>query len=449
VSRTVILLPYRPDGGWRDKLWAHCRSVWAERFPDWPIYVGEHLDGPFNRAAALNRAATLADADGHWDVALLIDGDVICDPRSIAEAVRTAPLAGRLVVAHDERVMLNRAGTVKVLKGYTGSWRTRDMVERVWYDSVSCAVAVGRPLWDAVGGFDELFVGWGREDTAFRIACEAHGGPILRVSGETFHLWHEVAPETAAQHPLRKANEERHQRYVQARWNLSAVQALQREVLALDLPETRIPRILHRTLPEVVDPAVEARWAHLQELHPGWEFRTHREPLDPKDWPLTGDLFGKCDTGAQKAGLIRLECLVRDGGFYCDADIVGVRSLEPLLQLDAVAAWEDDDCVPDAFLGSIPGHPAFVEMIERARASVLAGEGAWKSGPGVTTAVLPGRTDVLLLPPTAAYPCHYLEMSRMDAVLADPPSSTFVVHLYEHSWGTPEEKALLKRKQRT
>jgi hypothetical protein len=445
---TVILVPRRADGGHRDRLWAFCRERWERHFPDWPIVEGSHDDGPFNRSAAVNAAAARATAEHpDWATALIIDSDTVSDPRAIRQAVAVALQTGAMVVGHDERVMLTKDGTRRILEGYDGSWRSARFVEKVWQDSVSCAVAVSRTLWDEVGGFDEGFVGWGREDTAFRIACEVHGGPILKVSGETFHLWHPVAEEVAARHPLRVANEARHQAYVAARWNLEAVRELQRE--ALDLPPTRIPRILHRTLPEAVDPEVEARWNHLRKLHPGWVFRTHREPLDPADWPLTGDLFDQCTSGAQKAGLVRLECLVREGGVYVDADVVGVRSLEPLLHVPAFGAWEDSDTLPDAVLGAEPEHPAFLEMIDRARTSMAEHPGdAWKSGPGVTTAVLPGRTDVLVLGPDAFYPCHYLDMARMPEVLADPPPATFLIHLYEHSWGTAAEKAALKAKQR-
>lgn len=442
--RAVILVPRRADRGHRDKLWEFCKARWAQHFPDMPIIEGHHNDGPFNRSAAVNTAARTA---GDWDVALIIDSDTVSDPRCVTQAVHLAATTGLLVVAHDERIMLNKVATDRILRGYDGNWRGKNMVERVWMDSVSCAVAVSRPLWDTVGGMDELFIGWGREDTAFRIACEAYSGPMIRVAGECFHLWHPEAAEVDAKHPLRVANEQRHQSYIAARWNRDAVRALMLE--QLQLPPTRIPRIMHRTLPADIDPEVEARWEHLQRLHPGWQFRTYREPINPADWPLTGDLFAKCDTGAQKAGLIRLECLHREGGVYVDADVVGVKSLEPLLHVPAFAGWEDENCVPDAVLGAEPAHPAFTEMIERARAAITPkNKGAWASGPGVTTAVLPGRTDVLLMPPDAFYCVHYLEKARMAAAIESPPPSAFLIHLYEHSWGTPEEKARLAKKQR-
>jgi hypothetical protein len=441
----VILAPLRPDGGHRDRLWAHCRPIWEQRH-GWPIFEGLHLDGPFNRSKAINAAA---EAAGEWDVALIIDNDVICAPGSVDAAVRLAYQSDQMVVAHDERVMLNRQGTDKILAGFQGSWRDRSMVERVWLDSVSCAVAVSRTLWDLAGPFDELFVGWGREDTAFRIACEVETGPIVKVCGETFHLWHPVTPDAAKSHPLRKANEQRHQAYVAARGDRARVRALRgADGEGVDLPDTTIPRILHRTVPTDTSEQVEAWWAEFERLHPGWDCKTYREPINPAEWPLTGDLFDRCQNGAQKAGLIRLEALHRDGGIYVDSDCEPFSSLEPYLRCEAFAGWEDDKVVPDAVLGCRPGHPAFAEMIDKARTSIEGGGDAWLSGPGVTTATLPGRNDVLLFPPGAFYPMHYLDRKSRELVQSDRPPWSPLMHHYHHSWGTASAKAAIDKKQR-
>jgi hypothetical protein len=131
-----------------------------------------------------------------------------------------------MVVAHDARVMISEAGTKRILKGFRGQWDQRGMYERIWYDSVSSAVAVRRELWESVGGFDEKFVGWGREDSAFQMSCEAEAGPFLRVSGSTFHLWHAHAPEGARTSPLRQANEKRYEAYLAARWDRDAIKEL-------------------------------------------------------------------------------------------------------------------------------------------------------------------------------------------------------------------------------
>jgi hypothetical protein len=438
----VVLAPLRPDGGHRDRLWAHCKALWEQRH-DWPIYEGLHLDGPFNRSAAVNSAVEIA---GDFDVALIIDTDVICAPDSVESAVEIAAATDRLVVAHDERVMLNKRGTDRVLSGHHGSWRERSMVERVWLDSVSCAVAVSHRLWELAGPFDERFVGWGREDTAFRISCEVETGPIVKVCGETFHLWHPVSPEANRSSPIRQANEKRHQAYVAARGNRERVRALRgADEQGVDLAETRIPRILHRTVPTETSEQIEAWWAEAEALHPGWDCKTYRDPLDPAEWPLTGDLFDRCQNGAQLAGLVRLECLHRDGGIYIDADVKPFRSMEPLLRCEGFAGWEDETTVPDAVLGFRPGHPAVEAMIAKARSVIEGGGDAWQSGPGVTTETLPGRDDVLLLPPGAFYEAHYLEKHKLGD---DPKPWEYARHFWHHSWGSEAQKKSIEKRQR-
>lgn len=444
--KVAILVPRRDDHGHRDKLWEFAKKWWSGDHPNWPIYEGYHTEGPFNRSAAVNFAARAA---GDWDVALIIDSDVISNADAVRVGVEVAAGTGLMVVTHDERIMLSQAGTTKILNGYRGNWRTQGMQEKVYLDSVSCSVAVPRKLWDLVGGMDELFSGWGYEDTAFRIAAETlTGKPIVRLSSEVFHLWHPLSPEAKPGCPTFKANGVRVQRYRDARWKLEGIQTLLDETVNVvdgrPLPPTLIPRILHRTVPAETTEEVEGWWRKFQALHPGWEYRTYREPIDPDLWPLTADRWGKCQNGAQKAGLIRLEALLTHGGVYVDSDVEPFKSLEPLLSLQAFAAWEDETVVPDAVLGSKPGHPAFEMMIERARAVVQGNGDAWGSGPGVTTECLPGRSDVLLLPPGAFYPHHYLR--KIDAGKNIGPW-VFCEHKWHHSWGTAAQKKSIEGRQ--
>lgn len=445
--RVVVLVPRRDDGGLRDRLWEFCRTErWGKLMPQYPIFEGYHYDGPFNRAAAINVAAAAADLDQDrpWDVALIIDSDVLPSPEAVAEIVTLAYDTNRMCVSHNRRVMLSQRMTRRVLNGDVGSWESP--TQRVWEDSCSCCIAVSRTLWDMVGGFDEGFIGWGFEDSAFaHLAKQA--GPIHYHDSTLYHLWHPTQPEASPTHPLRLANARR----------LEAIKA----GVAVPKPSTTIaasqfertdntpiPRIFHRTVPETTTDEVEMWWAEFEAMHPGWEMNTVREPVNPADFPLTSAVWPLCKNGAQKAGLIRLELLVTHGGIYLDSDVMPVASFEPLLGVEAFCAWEDEQCIPDAVLGSRPDHPAFVDALNAAVASVANDEGAWKSGPGVTTSILPNRPDVLCLPPTAFYPVHYLEKARYREVVAQPPKGCFAIHMYHHSWGTPEEKANIERNQR-
>lgn len=446
----VILCPRRPGFADRDRLWTFARAEWSLRVPEVPIYEGHHLEGPFNRSAAVNAAAELA---GDWTAALIIDGDVLLDGHLARAALDLAEATDGPVLAYHERIHLTRKGTAKIVGGFRGNWRSAGMVEKTFVDSCSSAIAVSRPLWDAVGGFDELFSGWGWEDVAFRCAAETVSGrELVKLAGHLWHLHHVVSSGNNPAEETFRRNRARGETYRAARYELEPMRELLEEAAAargVELVElgtarrpgpsssspTGIPRILHRTVPAERAPEVDAWWKTAKDLHPGWTFMSHEDPLDPADWPETGDLWPRCHSGAQKAGLIRLEALYRWGGIYLDSDVELFRSLEPLLGVDAFAGFEDPKVIPDAVLGARPGHPAFAVMLEKARESILAGGLSWASGPGVTNTVLRDRPDVLLLPPGSFYPYHYSRKDEdrdLDHRALSPWA--FGAHHWRHSW---------------
>jgi hypothetical protein len=82
--------------------------------------------------------------------------------------------------------MLPWEATERVLAGEDPEteWAEQS-VDNTW----SSCWAISRESWDAVGGFDERFVGWGAEDWMWMSACHALFG-IVRAPGNSFHLWH-------------------------------------------------------------------------------------------------------------------------------------------------------------------------------------------------------------------------------------------------------------------
>jgi hypothetical protein len=431
--KAVILVPRRNDDGPRDALWAWCKAWWRANLPELPIFEGEHTEGLFNRSAAVNTAAKKA---GKWDVAVIIDADVICDPGRVREAVKltAGEMKDRLVLPFDRRHNLSPSGSMRIRNGDQGSWK--GYIAKTYTEMCSSCVMVSRSLWDTVGGFDEEFAGWGFEDTAFSLACETFGEPMHKIEGELWHLWHPTAPEGRKGTPSYQRNRHRRELYQAALGDREATRALidgKPWRPSVVRREERIPRILHRTVPEHTTAEVEGWWEAFGALHPDWELLTHRDPLDPKEWPLTGHLFATCETGAQLADLVRLEALYRFGGIYIDSDCEPYRSLEPLLPLHAFAAWEDRNVIPNAVMGAEPEHPAIRMCIDLAIKRHA--QGTWKAGTGVTTEVLQNRDDVLLLPPGAFFPVHYRDPQRVRKMAKhDPDPWTFLLHRYHGSW---------------
>jgi hypothetical protein len=443
--RAVILVPRRDDGGYRDELWDWCRAWWEREQSHMPVVEGHHTDGLFNRSAAVNTAARIA---GAWDVAVIIDSDVLCDPNRVKEAVELAHRDTVMVLPHTVRYDVGRRGsealragqlTLEAIAASRQRWVHREYSTANGHPSVSSVVVVGRELWDLVGGFDEQFKGWGYEDTAFAAACETFGG-VVRMPGEVWHLWHPTAREGKRGTPSWALNSARGQAYRAAIGNPAAIRALQ----ASGRPQLSggagsIPRILHRVVPEQPNAVADGWWARFEELHPDWTLMTHRDPLDPAAWPLTSGAWASCSSGAQLADLVRLEALLRWGGIYMDQDMEPVRPLDPLLELGCFAAWEDERSVPNAVMGAAPDHPAVRACLELALSRVP-GE-TWAAGPGVLTELLPGRRDVLLLPPGSFYPVHYADPGRdMKFKYLVPDPWTFAVHHYWGSWLEPARR---------
>jgi mannosyltransferase OCH1-like enzyme len=204
-----------------------------------------------------------------------------------------------------------------------------------------------------------------------------------------------------------------------------------------------IPARLIRTVPAETTAECDELWRAACEMHPTWEHLELRDPIDPENFPRTAPYWRACRNGAQLAGLIRLEALEALGGIYLDSDVAVVRSLEELRHLDAFAAWEDHSIVPDAVLGATAGHPAIEACLELALERIVGfgrtwqtDRGAWSTGPGVTTTILPHRDDVVCLPPGSFYPVHYAPRETLEARLEEfaPPPWCYGVHRWSWSW---------------
>jgi len=219
MARVVVLVPRRPEP-WRDQLWRYVQQE-IETELDWPIFEGVDAgQQPMNRAAARNRAAGQA---GDWEVAVFLDADTVPDFSNLQRAVELVGETGKLVCAQTEFRSLSRAGTELVLAGQCDPESAP--VRWVYPNPKSSCIAIGRELWDLVGGYDERFDGWGWEDSSIFHACQALAG-VGRLPGTCHHLWHPRSPEKNPGRDAYRRNEALGARYKAARKDPDAMRAI-------------------------------------------------------------------------------------------------------------------------------------------------------------------------------------------------------------------------------
>lgn len=175
-----ILIPYGPDGGWRDRAFEWNLARWKHWFPAAEICIGEPDEwngtaGEFNRPQAINRAAreatggilVVADADTTFSSGFQVVDDWVL-PRSYAKL--TEEFTHQLLAVPEA-----------VVEPWLFEWEGA---------SWSGLLVLPREAFELVGGFDERFTGWGHDDIAFGVCVDTLYRPHLRGEYSALHLWH-------------------------------------------------------------------------------------------------------------------------------------------------------------------------------------------------------------------------------------------------------------------
>lgn len=208
-----VFIPWRPDHGYRDRIWQHLQSHYWAKLNGFRVVIGESPAGPFNRSAALNNAARAVD----WDVAVIADNDSWVPAHQLHQAIDAAVSTDRLTAAFTQVMELSQPCTTAILDH--GLDLTTFGIDRIRTEPLctqSSMLVVTKPVWDTIGGFDPAFQGYGGEDNAFWHAAHILCGKPNRVDGFVFHLWHPPAAKNLSD-PNYRANQLRWRRYRAAR----------------------------------------------------------------------------------------------------------------------------------------------------------------------------------------------------------------------------------------
>lgn len=217
--RVAVVIPWR--GGQPDRerhhetVRAHLRTL----LPD-----AVHLDvdsghAPFSRAGSRNLGVRLAQ-DAEADVVVLCDADTLPEREPLLTAIESAH-DGLLHLPYRLFRGFTPAGTDAYMAGAPPMGCAIEL-ETEW--STGGVMVIQPSSWWRMGGMDERCIGWGMEDTAARVACDALLGPTVKHPGTIFHLWHPSEIDPAS--PLYQANAALMARYVEAEGNPDAVRPI-------------------------------------------------------------------------------------------------------------------------------------------------------------------------------------------------------------------------------
>ncbi len=217
LENVSIIIPFQTDHGPRAKVFEWIKNYYARVMPEAEICLGIMNGQGINKSKAVNLAAKNATRD----IFVIADADVVYDPNLIVEAIRLLKKEA-WVVPFTEVYNVEYEGTKRLLKTKP-KWpidiRSDECTKSDWvYDGFAGKLfVITRENFDAVGGFDERFIGWGGEDDAFSHAVRTICGKIANVKGKVYHLWHpSLNYET---NPHGKENGKLLQRYERASGN--------------------------------------------------------------------------------------------------------------------------------------------------------------------------------------------------------------------------------------
>lgn len=179
-----VLIPWRSDDEDRIRAWHYNRLRWQNLPVQLCVADDGRTEGPFSVARAVNRARRQATSG----ILAIFGADHIPPDLGrlawiedrLAERPWSAVYAGTRVIGRND--------TDRVLRGLPPGL----FAETRGHLIAMCEgiIAVRASVWDDLGGMDERFVGWGAEDTAFKVALRALYPDGGAGEGETWALWH-------------------------------------------------------------------------------------------------------------------------------------------------------------------------------------------------------------------------------------------------------------------
>lgn len=200
----LVVLPWRPAPS-RIDAYDRVRDWYAQMLPELRVETIDSGDDPFNLARCRNLAvAGMADPDA---VIVLGDADTLPEPEPLRAAIAAAATSGRVHLPYTAYHWLGAEGSAQFAAGAPLADCSFELVK----GACSGVYVTTRRTWEAHGGQDERFRGWGFEDAAWYLAHSTIlGEPPQRHEGRVYALHHIAAERAGAQYESNAAHMERY-----------------------------------------------------------------------------------------------------------------------------------------------------------------------------------------------------------------------------------------------
>lgn len=209
MSKVSVLIPY---GGiyddWRHRLFEFVVDRFRTDFPQWEVVIGD-CGNPFNRSAARNVAARLATGD----VYVICDADTTY-PNPSQMQMMADGVDAKTWYMPEVYYQTTEKWTLETIGGADLFHRPLDYENRYVGQPGGWRVCTASAF-EMVGGFDEGFMGWGYEDTAFSEAMSTVFNKPRRL-GSALHLWHPKIRAERQDNPHINQNIKRYNDYLRA-----------------------------------------------------------------------------------------------------------------------------------------------------------------------------------------------------------------------------------------